>query len=144
MSGWCKLRSCTEFFLLSSSKRCILLMKCGVKSRAAFYRINTIVSLRSGWSHAMLPVPTKGSIAWLRPERLRRRLTEKQIQKAFWARISLGTDGSKVPCSGHSLMMVKPLNTGEPIKFAGIICCSYDLAFSSYILILYFSCHNWI
>jgi len=29
-------------------------------------------------------------------------------------------------------MMVKQLNTGEPIKFAGDICCSNDLAFSSY------------
>ena len=62
--------------------------------------------------------------------------------ESFLGETLTGTDGSQVLYSDHSLMMVKQLNTGEPIKFAGNICCSNDLAFSSCILILYFSCHN--
>ena len=43
----------------------------------------SLLRRRSGRSHAMLPAPTRVSIAWLRSERLRKRLTVPQSSQNF-------------------------------------------------------------
>ena len=44
MSGWCKLPSCTEFYLIRPLvNTAFFLMRCSVYSRTAFSRINTVM-----------------------------------------------------------------------------------------------------
>ena len=50
MSEWCKLPRCTEFFLLSSNKSHILSIRCGISLRGAF--IGSFASICGVYSRA--------------------------------------------------------------------------------------------